>query len=293
MMKTKFVAAIAVILIPFWSIEIFAQSKNFKLGKQAYQEGRNHDAMKHLQIAVNDEKFFMKGKDIPIAYAYLALIKNRYLEANLNKGNMSSIKTNPGILKSSISDIKTAVEYSVSSNPIIDEAKEILYRNAYLMGDIITKSIMKLDFENNPNNEIKDLAALLNYELKSFSNLDSDHWQIHDMLGFTHYLLNEKDMAMTEYSIARDVYQQSNSNKVTELHLYNYLFSTRHYFLESKNYIETELLTLEAIDYVRKMAHHEKYDNMEQIKRLSGFEGIFYNIKKQLSDIRNVSSAED
>ena len=293
-MKINYVMVMVILLVSLITNEAVAQSENFKLGKQAYSDGRHRDAIKHLQIAVSEEKFFMKGKEIPLAYAYLAIIKNKYLKTSLKNNDLSMIKSNPGILSSSIEDVKSAVEFG-GENPssTVIEAQKLVTDNAYALGKIITNGIMETEDFENANDDVKYLAGILNYELNSFSDIDSNTWEIHDMLGFSHYLLGEKDLAMLDFKRAREMYQAIDTQEVTELHLYNYIYSTNYQFKQAKNYIETEIIISDGIDYIEKMAHTPGYDNLETIKRLSTIEGTFSKIKNQLIDVSSISSVKD
>jgi len=108
-----------------------AQSESFDQAKVALQEGKKLDALKLFQRAVLHEKFQMRGKDIPQAYAYMALIRNEYLEMKLENGTFVTIQQNPGALKSAIADINAANEFhDKSASGIINKATKKLVKNA-------------------------------------------------------------------------------------------------------------------------------------------------------------------
>ncbi|MGL1889701.1 MAG: hypothetical protein OCD76_24520, partial [Reichenbachiella sp.] len=141
----KYSLVVAVLLL---SIPSFAQSEKFDLGKQAYLEGRHREALSLLNAAVHNEKFLMKGKEIPQAYAYMAMIRNEYVAKKLKSGNIENIKNNPGLLNSTVNDVINAEKFQDgSSKTLVHKAKKNLVDNAMIIGQIVTDSLMKLNFE--------------------------------------------------------------------------------------------------------------------------------------------------
>ena len=293
-MKTKLFTTICLAICLTGAFEMLAQSENFKNGKQAYLNGQSADALKYLQIAVTEDKFLMKGKDLPLAYAYMSIVKGRFLAATLNSDNISLIKSNPGTLNSSISDLKLALEFNGDKTiGTIHEAENLIHTNALRLGEIISKRLLNMDLDN-PSDEAKELAGIMNFELKSYTEIDTNNWLIYDMLGLGHMVLGEQQLAMLDFKRAREVHEAINPETTTEIHLRNFIYSTKYYFSEAKDPMETEVVTQQGIDYIHKMAHQPGNDTMENIKRLSIIENSFSNMRKSLgNEVISISSNKE
>lgn len=290
-MKSKLIAPAVLSILIVWAGQTSAQN-SFDKGKEAYQTGNKHEALKHFQHAVHHEKFIMKGKDIPAAYAYMALIRNEYLEKKLENGTMVTIKENPGLMKSAIADINAAIDFhDKSASGLIQKATKKLVANATHVGQIVVDSLLKLDFENRAR-EAVELAALLNYELKDLDTIESDNWKLHDMLGFTHYLLDEMDMAMLEFKRGRDIYNKLGATELDEIHLHNCVFSAKYHYKESKNYLEAQNATRDGKLFVQRMMQ-EAEDNIDVLRNLSALEGTFTSIQSRLENISTISSTKE
>jgi hypothetical protein len=291
-MKKRIIILVIAPLLSLGTYTGLAQENSFDQGKQAYLEGRKHDAMRLFQKAVLHEKFEMKGKDIPAAHAYMALIRNEYLELKLENGTFSTIRENPGLMKSAIADINQAIEFhDKSANGLIQKASRKLIKNATQIGEIVMDSLLKLDFENKSKEAI-ELAALLNHELKDLSTIESDNWKLHDILGFTHYMLDEMDLAMLEFKRGREIFNKEGATEVSQLHLHNCVYSAKYHYKESKNYIEAQSATEDGIQYVTLMMQSVG-DDLNKIKELSALDGTFASIKSRLENISTISSTKD
>ena len=275
------------------STRLFAQSESFELGKVAFQEGKHHIALKHFQQAVHHEKFEMRGKDIPMAYAYMALIKNEYLEKKLENGTFNTVQNNPGLMKSAITDINSAIDYhDKSANGIIQKAKKKLTKNATKIGEIVIDSLMKHDFENHTP-EVLELAALLNFELKELSSIENDNWKLHDILGFTHYMLDEMDLAMLEFKRGREIYNETKEKSLDPLHLINCTYSAKYLYKESKNFIEAYGAAEDGKAFVMRQMQESESDNLDALRDLAALEGTFTSIQTRIENMTSISSTKE
>lgn len=281
---------IGIICIVF-ALPSFSQSESFKLGKQAYNQGKYNHALKNLKIAVEDEKFLMKGKEIPLAYAYMSIMKNKIIESKLNDNNFDYVLSYPDMFGSSVSDLSNAIKFNGNSiTGQVSEAQSIVFSNTAKLCDIISKKMLATDIEN-MDKQSKALASFINTEFNSYSKVD-DNWQVYDLLGLSNYILGQQEEAIQYFDKAREFYLTSNSDVVSEIHLYNYIYSTRYYYNEKKNYIESDVITLGAIDYIHKLAHLPENNSIEKIKELSSIESIFSNIRSQLNSKNNTVSTQ-
>ncbi|MFY0628157.1 MAG: hypothetical protein JXR07_17800 [Reichenbachiella sp.] len=273
--------------------QVSAQSESFDLAEKAYQENRSLAALKLFQKAVLHEKFDMRGKDIPQAYAYMALIRNEYLEKKLENGTFQTIQQNPGLLKTAISDINTAIEYhDKSANSLIQKASRKLIKNATKVGEIVIDSLLKHDFENH-SPEVLEIAALLNFELKDLSSIESDNWYLHDILGFTHYMLDEMDLAMLEFKRGRDIYNDTKETELSPLHLQNCSISTKYLYKDTQNYIEAYSAANDGKNFVLQMMQASESDDINEIRKLSALESTFSSIQTRIENVNSISSNKE
>ena len=289
----KLIINLAVLVCIVTTSDLFAQSENYELGKTALHEGRPHEALKYFQQAVHHDKFEMRGKDIPMAYAYMALIKNEYLEKKLENGTFYTIQNNPGLLKSAISDINMALDYhDKSASGAIQKASKKVIKNATTIGQIVIDSLMKLDYENHTK-ETLSIASLLNYELKDLSTIENDNWKLHDILGFTHYMLDEMDLAMLEFKRGREIYNESKNPELNDLHLLNCTYSAKYLYKETKNFIEAYGAAEDGkIMVIQKMKLVED-DDLNGLRDLSALEGTFTSIQTRIENVASISSTKE
>ncbi len=272
---------------------LFAQSESYDLGKTAYLEGRKHEALRHFQQAVNHEKFEMRGKDIPMAYAYMALIKNEYLEMKLDNGTFNTIQSNPGLLKSAIADLSLAIDFhDKSANGTIQKAKKKLINNATTIGEIVIDSLMKHDFESH-SPEVLELAALINFELKELDTIENDNWKLHDILGFTHYVLDEMDLAMLEFKRGREIYNEDKEQPLDPLHLLNCTYSAKYLYKETQNYIEAYGAAQDGKNYVIRQMHAMETEDVNDLREMSALEGTFTSIQTRIENMASISSTKE
>jgi len=293
MKKKLILLAILVVGSTMMSQRIYAQSESFDKGLIAMQEGRNMEALKLFQNAVLHEKFLMKGKDIPLAYAYMALIRNEFLEKKLENGTFITVQQNPGVLKSSIADINSAMAFhDKSANAEIQKAKKKLIKNATEIGKIVIDSLLKHDYENHPQ-AVLDLAAILNFELKDLSSIESDNWELHDILGFTHYMLGEMDLAMLEFKRGREIYNSTSETDLSKLHLFNCTFSAKYLYKETKNYTEAYAAATDGKALVNRMMQATVSNDINVLRDFSALDGTFSSIQSRIENMTSISSTKE
>lgn len=289
-LKTKWVLTI-VLILGFTCV--FAQSENFEQGETAYNEGRHRDALLLLNKAVHNDIFLMKGKEIPKAYAYLAIIRNQYLEKKLKGESLASVQANPGILNSTISDVKNAIKFQDNGAKIlVNKAQNQLIKNAMTIGHLVTDSLLKLDLETEYN-QAQKLANTLNFELKDLSDLDKDNWELHDMIGLSYYILDEKDLAMLEFKRSREIYKAQDATDLSDLHLYNCIYSTKYNYKVAKNYTEAYHASVDGRKFVSQMMQQLDPDNVSELKKLATMDGTFSSIQTRVEDMNVISSAKE
>ncbi|MCV9385807.1 hypothetical protein [Reichenbachiella ulvae] len=272
---------------------LFAQSENFEQGEIAFNEGRKRDALLLLNKAVHNDIYLMKGKEIPKAYAYLAIIRNEYLEKKLEGGTLSTLKENPGLLNSTISDVKNALKFQDNgSKLLINRAQSQLIKNAMTVGHIVTDSLLKIDLDNDLSNA-QNLATVLNYELKDLSDIDKENWELHDMIGLSYYILDEKDLAMLEFKRSRDIYNEQGATDLSDIHLYNCIYSTQYNYKVTKNYVEAYAASVDGKKFVGQMMQEVDSDSIHHLKKLATMDGTFSSIQDRVENMNIISSTKE
>ncbi|PIB35199.1 hypothetical protein BFP72_07220 [Reichenbachiella sp. 5M10] len=270
-----------------------AQSDNFEQGELAYSEGKYREALSFLNQAIHNDIYTMKGKDIPKAYAYIALIKNEHLSKKLQNGNIETIKQNPGILNSTITDVINATKFQDNgSKLLITKATNQLLENAMIVGHIVTDSLLNLDFDTQPE-EAKSLALLLNFELKDLSSLDKDNWEILDMIGLSQYILGEEDLAMLEFKRARDIYNDQQETKISDLHMYNCIYSSKYNYKVAKNYTEAYNASVDGQKLISQLMNEAHADSISHLKKLATISSTFISIQSRVENMNIISSSKE
>ncbi|WP_147407391.1 hypothetical protein [Reichenbachiella sp. MSK19-1] len=270
-----------------------AQSADFTNGEIAFNEGRHREALSLLNQAVHNDMYLMKGKEIPKAYAYLAIIRNEYLEKKLEGGTIQTLQENPGLLNSTISDVQNALKFQDNGSKIlVNRAQSQLISNAMKVGKIVADSLLELDLEVDVK-QANQLAVILNFELKDLSEISEDNWELHDMIGLSHYILGEEDLAMLEFKRSRDVYNATGETTLSELHLYNCVYSTKYNYKVSKNYIEAYNASVDGKKVVSQMMQNVDPDSLHHLKRLAAMDGTFTSIQSRVENMNIISSAKE
>lgn len=289
-------------IIKFWIVLVIvsvspllsnAQSDKYKEGKKAYLEGRKKEALSLLNDAIYHEKFLMKGKEIPMAYAYMASIRNEHLASKLKSANIEAIAQSSGLLSSTIDDISNAIKFQDgASKSTINRAKGNLIKNAMVVGHMICDSLLNLDL-NIHTKETQKLASMLNYELKNLSEIDNSNWELHDMIGLSYYILDEKDLAMLEFKRARDIYNKEEASVASELHLYNCIYSSKYHYKTTQNYTEAHNSAVDGQKLVDKIMTSADGDSLHEIKKMSSIEGTFSSIQSRIENMNILSSSKE
>ncbi|UXP31527.1 hypothetical protein N6H18_14340 [Reichenbachiella agarivorans] len=287
------IRCIASAILVFMTFTVYGQSENFDKGKAAFLDGKHREALTFLNQAVHNDKFLMKGKDIPVAYAYLAIIRNEHLSKKLELGNVSMIQQSPGLLNSTISDVTNALKYQDnSSKSLVNKAYNQMIENAMHIGKIVTDSLLYLDLETQVE-EAKSLALILNYELKDLSDIDKDNWELHDMIGLSYYILDEPDLAMLEFKRGRDIYNDQAETKVSDLHLYNCVYSTKYNYKVSKNYQEAYNASVDGHKIIMVLMDQVNPDSLSHLKNLAAIDGTFSSIQSRVENMNIISSNKE
>lgn len=255
--------------------ETFGQTENYQKGLNALHANRYPEAMVCFTKVVSEEKFDIKGKELSMAYAYLAVIRTAYLEKNLKNIDFGSINQNQGQIQLAIQEMVRAVRFQDNaSRNTIKNAKATLIEVSSKSLKVIGDSLLTFD-ESKPNETTNFLSNFAINQFGDLSQMVSDDWQLHDILGLANYHLGNKENAMNEFKIARAQFAGLEEQPNSQLHLRNYILSGNYFFKEKNNMKEAYQVSDEGSAYTSVMINELGDHQMSDILRLNKIENRF------------------
>lgn len=285
MKKTTFTLLIIALLIG--STQAWCQTENFEKGLEAIQNNRYHEAMVSFTKVVENEKYEISGKDLSVAYAYLAMMRTAYLKKDLAESNFTNIINKQGHIQITIHEMVRAVKFQTNaSKSMIDDSKKTLIEIATNALLVIGDSLIQFD-ENHPNSTATFLA---NFAIGQFGELEEivvDNWQIHDILGLAHYHIGEKEKAMSEFDKAREEFATLTDQPISHLHLKNYILSVNYYFKEKSDNKAAYEISEAGSAYTSVIINGLGDNQMNEILRLNKIENTFRLYMTRINESSN------
>ncbi|MEO9802206.1 MAG: hypothetical protein ABJF04_03110 [Reichenbachiella sp.] len=274
MRKSTFIF-LTLALVILSELSTYGQTQNYKKGLDAIQANRYHEAMVCFTKVVADEKFEISGKELSMAYAYLAVIRTAYLKKNLQQFDFNSINRNQGQIQLTIQEMVRAVKFQDNaSKNIIKNSKATLVEISSKSLQVIGDSLLTFD-ENNPNEGSNYLASFAINQFGELSQMVLNDWQLHDILGLAHYHLGDRESAMDEFKKARAQFAVLEVQPNSQLHLRNYILSGNYFFKEKNNMKEAYQISNEGSTYTSVLINELDDNQMTDILKLNKIENRF------------------
>ncbi|SMD38996.1 hypothetical protein SAMN04488029_3992 [Reichenbachiella faecimaris] len=280
----KTTSAILTLFLLFQFALSFAQTANFEKGLEAIEANRLHEAMICFTKVVEGEKYEVSGKDLSIAYAYLAMMRTAYLKKDLEDSDFNNIITKQGHIQTTIHEMVRAVQFQTnSSKSMITGPKETLIELSTSALQVIGDSLLTYD-ETQPNSTTTYLANFAIGQFGELENIAVDNWQIHDILGLAHYYLGDKNKAMAEFDQGRAQFSALGDQPTSQLHLKNYILSGQYYFTEETKSKEAYKVSKDGSAYTSILINGLGDDQMKEILRLNKIENRFRQYMSRIDD---------
>lgn len=252
-----------------------AQTENFEKGLEAIQNNRYHEAMISFTHVVENEKFEISGKDLSIAYGYLAQMRTAYLQKDLANSDFNNIIIKQGHIKTTIHEMVRAEQFQTnSSKSMLEDSKKTLIEISTNALKVLGDSLLSYD-ENYPTERSEYLASFAIGQFGELENITVDDWQIHDILGLAHYHLGEKEKAMTEFGLGREQFSRLAEQPLSQIHLKNYIISSNYYFKEKDDGKMAYKISEDGSEYTSVLINSLGDDQMNEILRLNKIENRF------------------
>lgn len=270
----------------FVNAKTYSQAVNFQAGKKAYQENEYGPAIKHLTKAVNEEKFEMKGKDLSLAYAYLASIKLKYLESNINTNDPNTIKQGYGNITSIFEDLNNAVKFQSKATVEINDYSTKTIKKI-ILSSCITLAIPLVDFgKKQYSKEEIHHAELIIKLLTSLSSSQTDdfNWIVSDLIGISQYIIGDKKNGILALDKARENSVPGNDLTNNTIHLKNHLISRDYYYKEQIDLIKTRAICESGIQLVKEIVASLGENDFNVIKKYTILDNKFYSTISRLDE---------
>lgn len=274
-MNKATITLISLALILLTHTGVFAQTENYKQGLSAIKGNRYHEAMVSFTKVVNDEKYEISGKDLSMAYAYLAMIRTAYLKQDLNNADFTKISNSQGHIDQCLQEMARAIQFQDNATKsLILEPKKTLASISLKALQVVGDSLLTYD-ESQPNSTSTYLA---NFVVKRFGELEKivdDNWQMYDIFGLAYYHLGDMERSMAEFDKARTYFAKLDSQPISQLHLKNYIISGNYFFSEKNDHKVAYKISNEGSAYTSVLINGLGDDQMKDILRLNKIENRF------------------
>lgn len=235
------------LIVSFWGIAhtnlLLAQNDHFENGMNAYEKQDYETALTSFTAAL-DDKYLMKGKDVPRAYNFRAKTVAEYFDLMLKNKNSNFISDNPNILINAFEDLDQAIRFDDGKcNELIADTKGQLLNVTFQFGKTIADSLRVDRGSNDPKTD--SLILLVIDELLILKELSAESYEINDLLGLLQYKEGNSSEAISYFEESERVYQQNPPTTSDFNHVYNYYYSALIHYLELHDFDQ-------ALDDVKK-----------------------------------------
>lgn len=202
---------------------LHAQDQSYENGMAAYNKKDYETALLSFTQAL-DNKYLMKGKDVPRAYNYRAKTVAEYFGVMLSNNNSEFISNNPNILVNAFEDLDQAIRFDDGKcSDLIAETKGDLLNVTFQFGKTIADSLRVDRGSNDPKTD--SLVVLVIDELLILKDLIGASYEINDLLGLLQFKHGNIEEATTYFKESEKIYQQSPPASADYNHVYNYYYS--------------------------------------------------------------------
>ncbi|WP_422358639.1 hypothetical protein [Reichenbachiella sp.] len=223
-MKILHKLCLLIFIIETFSIHaIHAQDQFYENGMAAYEKKDYETALLSFTQAL-DNKYLMKGKDVPRAYNYRAKTVAEYFGVMLGNNNSEFISDNPNILVNAFEDLDQAIRFDDGKcSDLIAETKGDLLNVTFQFGKTIADSLRIDRGSNDPKTD--SLVVLVIDELLILKELIGESYEIDDLLGLLQYKQGNIEEATNYFTQSETLYQQNPPISADYNHVYNYYYS--------------------------------------------------------------------
>lgn len=208
----------------------FGQSDHFENGMAAYENKEYETALVSLTAALED-KYLMKGRNVPKAYNFRAKTVAEYFSIMLQNNNSDFISDNPNILVNAFEDLDQAIRFDDGKcSELIADTKKQLLDVTFQFGKTIADSLRVDRGSNDPQTD--SLVVLVIDELLILKELSGDSYEINDLLGLLQYRQGNIDDALSYFNKSESIYQESPPVSADYNHVYNYYYSALIHYSE-------------------------------------------------------------
>jgi tetratricopeptide (TPR) repeat protein len=206
--------------VPFCSI--LAQDIHYEAGLAAYQNREYDEALKRFDIALED-KYLMKGKNVPRAYNYRAKTIAEYFEVVLAENHTEYIISNPNILVNAFEDLDKAIAFDDGRcNALIADTKSQLFDVTFKFSQSVADSLRIDRGSNDPKTD--SLILLIIDELLILKSIQNESYVINDLLGLLEFKEGDIVKAIEFFEESERIYNQNPPMLPDYNHVYNYYY---------------------------------------------------------------------
>lgn len=199
-----------------------SQDEYFENGMVAYQKKDYETALLSFSQAL-ENKYLMKGKDVPKAYNYRAKTVAEYFSVMLSNNNAEFISNNPNILVNAFEDLDQAIRFDDGKcSDLIADTKGDLLNVTFQFGKTIADSLRVDRGSNDPKTD--SLVVLVIDELLILKDLIGESHEINDLLGLLQYKQGNVNEATTYFSESEKIYKAAPPLVADYNHVYNYYY---------------------------------------------------------------------
>lgn len=199
-----------------------SQDEYFENGMAAYEKKDYETALLSFSQAL-ENKYLMKGKDVPKAYNYRAKTVAEYFGVMLSNNNAKFISDNPNILVNAFEDLDQAIRFDDGKNSsLIADTKRDLLNVTFQFGKTIADSLRVDRGSNDPKTD--SLVVLVVDELLILKELIGESYEINDLLGLLQYKQGNIEDANSYFEASEKIYAQAPPLTADYNHVYNYYY---------------------------------------------------------------------
>lgn len=249
------------------------QNDHYENGMIAYENKDYETALISLTAAL-ENKYLMKGKDVPRAYNYRAKTVAEYFGVMLQNNNSGFISDNPNILVNAFEDLDQAIRFDDGKcSDLIAETKDQLLDVTFQFGKAIADSLRIDRGSNDPQTD--SLVVLVIDELLILKELSGDSYEINDLLGLLQYKEGNIDEALSYFNVSEALYQENPPINADYNHVYNYYYSALIHYLELHDFDQA----LTDVKTARKYISTYFTNNNEALDFDSKLEALEFQVK--------------
>lgn len=202
---------------------VVAQDNHFENGITAYERQEYDVALNNFNIAI-ENKYLMKGKNVPRAYSFRAQSVAKYFLEMLQTNNAKYISDHPNVLVNAFEDLDQAIRFDDGKcDALIEETKTQLLDVTFRFGQTIADSLRVDRGSNDPMTD--SLVLLVIDELLILKELQDESHQINDILGLLQYKEGKISDAVSSFETSEKLYQNNPPIAPDYHHVYNYYYS--------------------------------------------------------------------